>query len=254
MTTAEKLTLITENEQKIYSKGKSEGYTNGYFNGKSDELLSFWNDIQESGERTDYVYAFAGWTSEMKQYFMPLFKIKPYNAYGMFAFNNAIDDLPKLCEEHNITIDFQWAGSLDYAFYQSGVTRIGTINTMSCSSLNSVFTNCRSLETIDLLVLNDNTYTTQTFSTNLFVDCSQLKNITIQGTIYNDIHFGSSSNLTKESVNSIVSALTTNSKYASGKTIYFSNHNYVSVYVKQADNYEAALNAGWKFVFQDMAS
>lgn len=238
MTTAEKLTLIAENEPKIYDKGKADG------------LSDFWDTVQETGARTSYTYGFAGWTEAMKPYFKPKYDIRPTTGYAMFSYNDAIDDLPALCEECGIVLDFGNCSNLYSLFAYGNVTHVGVFDTTGAKSANNVFYSCKQLHTIDKLILK--TDGSQTFDANTFNTCPKLENLTVEGTIgSSNLSFAQSTGLTAESLTSILTALTKDSTKASGKSITFATANKATI---EADEnalaqYNAALAAGWTIAF-----
>lgn len=239
MTTAEKLTLIAENEPKIYDKGKA------------DSLSDFWDAVQESGTRISYTYGFAGWTEAMKPYFKPKYDIRPtISGYAMFSYNDVIDDLPALCEECGIVLDFSNCVSMGYAFNQCSVSHIGVIDTSKSSALIGLCNLCNNLHTIDKLILK--TDGSQSFDTQMFYQCSNLKNLTVSGTIgSSNLSFAQSASLTAESLTSILTALTKDSTTASGKSITFATANKTIIEADESAlaQYNAALAAGWTIAF-----
>lgn len=238
MTTAEKLTLIAENEQKIYDKGKA------------DNLNDLWDIIQNGGARTAYTYGFAGWTEAMKPYFKPKYDLRPTNGYAMFTSNGAIDDLPALCEELDIVLDFSSCENMVYTFNSCSVTRVGVVNTTKASALTGLFNSCTKLHTIEHLILKEDG--SQTFTRNSFLYCPALENVTVSGTIgVSDLSFERSNKLTAASLTSILTALSKDSSLASGKSIAFATASKAIIEADAAalEQYNAALAAGWTIAF-----
>jgi hypothetical protein len=161
----------------------------------------FWDAYQQNGERTDYRGAFAGngWDDNT---FAPKYSMKPKKAGNMFAWS-FITDLPAALEKAGVTLDFsELTGSADAIFATSTMRHIGVVDLSNCTTLSYAFMSCSSLETIDKLILSDKiSYVTA------FDWCSALKNITIEGVIGKSIGFPQSSQLTSESVDSIINAL-----------------------------------------------
>ena len=210
MSISEKLTTIAENQQKVfdagYNKGKSES------SGDSE----FWDIYQNNGNRKNYQFAFAGqgWTNEN---FKPNKDIiVTDSAYGMFWVSGIEGDLVEILKSLNITLDFSKAIQYQYVFNGSKFTRLGVINMTGSAALTYTFSSCTVLETIDKLILNAKG--TNTF-TSTFDGCTNLKNITIEGVIGNDIRFTQCTKLTKESLTSIIEHL---SGSTSGKTLTLS--------------------------------
>ncbi len=242
MTTAEKLTRIAENEQKIYDKGKADG--------ASDSVGDLWEAIQKGGVRTSYSYAFGGWIINMRPFFKPKYDIRPTSAFAMFISSEAIDDLPALCEECGIVFDFSQCTNFGSAFSSCSVTHIGVFDTTSSASIISVFNACGSLHTIDRLILK--TDGSQTFNTSAFAACKNLENLTISGTIGNsNLSFSASTKLTAASLTSILTALSKDSTAASGKSITFATASKAVIEANDAatEQYNSALAAGWTIAF-----
>lgn len=116
MTTAEKLVIIAENEQKVYDAGKKAEYD------------AFWDEFQDKGNRTDYRYAFA---------------------YGRWTDKNYNPKYP-------IKIDgFAYAMSMfDYTDITDTKVDIELLNTSTTNV--SVFSNAKKLVTIPKLTLGGN--------------------------------------------------------------------------------------------------
>ncbi len=215
MSTAEKLSLIARNEQKVYDAGKMQGYTEGetagITQGKDAERDTFWKNYiatMDSNYNSYYAFAGFGWNNNT---FRPTRNMYIYNATNMFAMSR-ITDLAGILEEQGVTIDFSGCGNFNSFAYNSKITHFPAISTVSASSLHGMFDYCYNMHTIDKLTLKsdgsqDLTYTVRS--------CSSLENIVISGTIGDsfDIHW---SPLTKESIASIVNAL---SSTVTGKTL-----------------------------------
>jgi hypothetical protein len=217
MSIAEKLALITENEQKVYEAGKKADH---------DE---FWDAFQSDGTLTSYSYAFAygRWNDET---FKPKYDIKPTSANFMFAYNNnvgtgtsskyCITDLSACFERTGTKLDTSSAIEMQQVFYMGkGFTRLPPISFENCIELSATFYGCTELRTIDKLILKSDG--TNTFTKNSwdfpFGQCTALKNITIEGSVGDSINL-SHSPLTAESLVSVVEHL---SDTATKKTATF---------------------------------
>ena len=203
MSIADKIETIAENVPKVFEAGKKSQYD------------MFWDNYQENGQRTSYNGAFAGncWTVET---FQPKYNIHPrFLQYGFW--NNTINkDLVQLLANINISLDTSNCANISMAFQYSKFTRIGVIDCSAItSSMSGVFGNATNLETIDKLILTENVG----FS-GWFTSCAVLKNLTIEGTIgKNGFSVADSPLLTKESLTSIINALSTTT---SGLTVTLS--------------------------------
>jgi hypothetical protein len=190
MSIAEKLQTIAENEQRVYEAGKKSEYDR------------FWETHLEKNSIGEFEFAGLGWDDET---FNPPrgTVIQPTNARYMFA-RSAITDLATLCEKNDTTIDFSKAISIQYAFYDSYITKVGVVDATSSNSVNSVFYNSTKLHTIVKLVLKEDG--SQSFTTP-FRSCSALENMEIGGVIgKNGFDVSPCTKLTHDSLMSILNA------------------------------------------------
>ena len=192
MSIGEKLTTIAENEQKVFDAGKQAEYD------------AFWNTVQLNGNRTSYLYGFAGSTWKEAN-FKPKYDMYVTNANYMFAYSAIKGDLVEYLEELGIVLDFSKNGGYNNTFQQTDFTRIGVVEFAinPTSPLTGTFMNSELLETIELLKIADSGQ--QTFGST-FNGCTALKHIKVTGKIGTafDIHY---SPLDKESILSIANAV-----------------------------------------------
>lgn len=224
MTVAEKLTRISENEQKVYEAGKSKGYTeglnkggyaDGFEEGKKAEYDAFWDAYQENGTKTNYAGAFYGpsWNDET---FRPKYDIAP-SSYGCSSsfFQTAITDLAAALDRQGVKLDFSKVQSLSSTFQAAGgITKIPPLDLSSAISCSNTFYNCDDLETITL-----NNIKEACVFNKAFVGCSRLTDVTLSGTVGQDIDFQYSTKLSADSIRSIIAHL---SDTAQGKTLTLS--------------------------------
>ena len=188
MSIADKLKTISENVQRVYDagyeKGKAEGGGNG---GNTDTAFydTFWDTFQmaqpdENGEmksiKTNYIYAFA------------------QNHWDDTIYNPKYDIVCK-----------GQSGAGTNVFYNAKRITDTKVN-IYCenTTINNMFTKCSALETIRLLHLTNVTSFTSTFN-----GATKLKNITIGGTIEANFPIQYTTVLTKDSIVSIMNALST---------------------------------------------
>ena len=197
MNIAEKLIIIAENEQKVYKAGYNKGKLEGIGNNRYD---TFWDAYQNYGKRRNYTYAFSyeGWNNTTFNPKYPIIAIG--NASYMFD-NCQVADFDFI--EKGITFDTSGATSLTYAFRQcKGISRIGTIDCTGCSELNRTFYGCK-MPVIDNFIVHENLTYTNTF------DYATIKDITVSGTIGKNGFKLTASTLAKNSIVSIINALST---------------------------------------------
>ena len=232
MSIAEKLTTIAENVDKVYDAGKKAEYD------------AFWDRFQ--GNQSSYAYAFSGrgWDDTT---FRPKYNIVTSGSAtnNMFC-NSNIVDLDKILKEQNVTMDVSLSVRVDYMFYYCRLLEMVPEITFgaSCGNISYMFNNCDKLKRIKGLILPNKTLT----ATNVFNNCTSLEEITIGGTIAfsMDIHW--STNLTADSIKSIIEHL---SDTSSGLTLTLPNtaeSNYDAVYGSGAWSALRATKSNWSIV------
>ena len=197
---AEMLKTATENVERVYAAGHSEGM--------KSEYDAFWDDYQDNGNRRDYTCAFGGqgWTKEQ---FNPKYPLIITNGYMLFYRNpNAID---------SVAADFTNCTDLSYTFGQCGVAKVGTVDARKAVNLNGTFGNSKNLVSVEKVILTDNG--NQQFISGAFKNCTALENITFEGVIGQDLDIQWSTKLKRASIESIVNHL---SDAAIGKTLTLS--------------------------------
>ena len=161
-----------------YQAGYDEGNAEGLKEGHIEAYDAFWDMYQENGNRTDYRFAFygRGWNDDT---YNPKYDIvcAPTAAFPtMFA--DAV---------------FGYAEITD--------TKV-SIDLTQATSCGSFFAECGKLVTVRKLIVAETTLMNTVFGYN-----PSLKNVTIEGTIGTDCVIRYSSQLTTESVQSIINAL-----------------------------------------------
>lgn len=201
MSIADKLQTIADNEQKIYDKGKQ------------DEYDRFWDLYQQNGTRINYRNAFSGngWDIDT---FKPKYKMVPTGAYGALSMfnlcNSGAKGDTKILDYREFAhlLDFSQATSAQATFYSTKMNYI-----------NVDFSNCTNLQTCFSAEWNKNYLSDLTLKvsekctnySNAFAYCVYLKNLTfVEGSVIAaSVSFNRSPNLTKASLLSIFTALST---------------------------------------------
>lgn len=192
MSISDKLLTIAENEQRVYDAGKQAEYD------------ALWDSIQDYGKRTSYNFAFSGdmWTPET---FKPKYPIQPTTCFHIFAYWGKHNTRTERFDFRGLPIDFSKSTSLINGFFDNKIIEaVGEVNVISSDNLTGIFSGATVLHTIEKFVLKPNG--SNTFA-NAFLSCEKLENITFEGVIGNDISFGNSPLLTKESLMSILNHL-----------------------------------------------
>ena len=203
MDMSEKLKTIAENEQKVYAAGMQKQY---------DE---FWDAFQDYGKRTNYNRAFAsgGWQNTVT--FRPKYDIKPAECYMMFSGNWLNIDLVEYLDSLGVVFDTSNVYQYQYAFQGTYFTRLGVIDMQKATINHAMCEGCKYLHTIDKLIFSEKTVT----HSQMFSNCTALKNITCEGVLADNLNLQWSTLLTKLSIESVFPCL---SNTASGKTVTLS--------------------------------
>lgn len=181
-----------------------------YEAGKQAEYDAFWDASQNSGNRTDYRQFFAGpgWTAEICK---PKYDMHVTNAYMMFMNSKMSVDLP---DTLGVVLDFANCTTLQYTFNSTTFTRIGVVDGRKAGQFYDTFGYSYYIRTIDKIICDENTR----FTDNCFAYCNELKNIIIEGVIGKTTINFQWSPLTKESITSVINAL---SSSVTGQTATF---------------------------------
>ncbi len=224
MSVSEKMTAIadairekTGGTEKIGLDGIAEGVNEvhdvGIEEGKQAQYDEFWDSFQANGSRAfGNLFYGSAWNDIT---FKPKHSMRSASAANSMFQNSTITDLQGILDRQSVTFDFSRCGSFANFLQNSTISHIGVVSTIGSSGLSNIFYLAKSLETVDLLILKSDG--SQGFSSGAFQDCIALANIAIEGVIGQniDIHW---SPLTKDSITSIVNALSTT---ATGKTLTF---------------------------------
>lgn len=192
-----------------YADGKADGYGNGYTVGTAEgieqgeqaEWSAFWDKYQDYGNRTDYnmyVGAFNGdyWTDEI---FKPKYPIAPTNAQQMFR-RTGITDLTK----EGVILDFSKCVNMNDAFaYLTHPIKLPVIDMSSATSCSATFSDSKNTE-LSLITSEKTVFHNITFS-----GCTALVNLIISGVIACAFNVQYSTKLSRESIESIINALST---------------------------------------------
>ncbi len=207
MSIAQKLEQIAQNQQAVYDAGFSDGqaqggggsYDQGYTDGKQAEYDRFWDNYQDSGNRTDYQNAFCGqgWTNET---FKPKYNMKVSKAYMMFRACR-IEDLRE--EAIGLSMDFSECKEFHYGFAYCGayLKHLPTIDVSSATALTSTFSSYAGTD-LSLIVSE-----TTGFHTSTFDGVTKLVNLAISGTIGVSLNLKSTAVLSNASVQNIIDCL-----------------------------------------------
>ena len=174
---ADKIDVIVEQK---YSTGKQAGIEQG----KQAQYDEFW-DSYLSGltyyGQAKRAFGSRGWNN--KTFKPPIgTTLKPVNAELYFAEAN-ITDLRGILKERNVTLDLSKVQYCAQFAYYSTITNFPVIDMTSVTNRTSMFEGCSKMVTIEKLNFGNKT----TANTNMFNDCTALKNIVIEGVIGNTL-------------------------------------------------------------------
>ena len=202
MSIAEKLAKIAENEQAVFEAGKKSEYD------------TFWDVYQENGNMTYYAYAFAGvgWTQSV---FKPKYNIEPVTPTSMFSSSRIVDIRPQTI---GVDVDFSKCTSFYYLCSNSTIKYIGVVDCSRAIAGDFIFNFAENLVSVEKIIMPEN-MTWAGFADKSFENAKKLEHIRIEGVIRRSTNLSWSVVLKKESITSIVQAL---SDTAEGQTITFS--------------------------------
>ena len=191
---AEMLKTATENVERVYAAGHSEGM--------KSEYDAFWDKLQSNGLRMSYNATFGGgWTEDN---FKPKYDLIVWSAIYMFGWNEMNVDLVEYMENLGKKLDFTNCLNPNGAFQGSKFTRVGKIYGRAWYN---TFQDCKNLVTIDEWGAINETDKLQDGLHSCFTGCTALENIKVRGIINWNVSFKDSTKLTRESIESIVNHL-----------------------------------------------
>lgn len=179
-----------------------------YAAGKKAEYDAFWDAYQDNGRRTNYQKGFGGfgWTKEI---FRPKYDIVPKEANELFRdmnYDTMHFDLVEHLKECGVKLDFSKATNMGAVFHYSCFTHVGVIDCTNVTSAGYLFGHNSSLKKVDELIVDE-----QFSFLNVFNGTTALEDITITGTIAKgDLNMSSCKKLTRDSINSVLGALSPN--------------------------------------------
>lgn len=177
-----------------------------YEKGVLDSKKDFENAITINGTRISYNRAFSNTDYSGYEFLHP---IKPLNDITqMFYACETMTELPKPLDFSEIlTTGNDTYGNRRGVFgYCRKLKVIPDLNIRAIGGLEEWFSYCDSLETIELLRVNEDTVYALSGGQS-FYNCKQLQNITFDGVIGQDISFANSPLLSKESLTNIAQHL-----------------------------------------------
>lgn len=192
-------------QSNIEGVGITMTYRKSY--GMQTEWDRFWDVAQQNGTRYVYDYCFAGhfWNNAT---FRPKYDIKPVggSCVGVFRFCD-ITDLENALEKAGITFDTSSASNFESFVANSQITTLPLIDLSSATTAYCLFYWATKLETVRKVILPNKAISWSS----AFAYCSSLKNIEFEGTLHGNSIDLKQSPLTKESIISVINALSTTS-------------------------------------------
>jgi hypothetical protein len=198
-----------------------------YEAGKKAEYDEFWDEALKSSR--SWIYRFAGYCWTDKTFKPTQDLIATSNSNNIFN-NSLITDLTAILNKCGVILDVSQATSVSGLFSYSKVTRVPFLDCRNCTTINTSFSNASEVIEIEGIAINENCNVS-----NAFNNCKKLEKLIMSGTIGQngfDVHW--SKNLTAESIDSIVRALTT---AKSGLTITLP----VGAYNRHSERYGASV-------------
>ena len=226
MSISEKFEIIAD---AVYEKGKGD----------------IWYHITDNGARANYMYCFAYSNYSGVVFSKPITPTHYIN--HMFYSCPTMAELPSPLDFSKVITDDPTKDAYTYrralCAYCEKLEVFPNVNMRVLGGIEEWFQHCKALHTIELLRVDENT-----IYSNAFNLCSQLKNITFDGVIGQNIDFKWSPLLTDASLNNITEHLKDFTAAGSGSaTITF----HPDIESKLGESGKAAITAkGWEVEFK----
>ena len=218
------------------------GFEAGKADGKKSEYDAFWDVYQDYGNRQHYSHAFAG-KGWKKQNFKPKYDIKVKNAERMFGdmdySSERISNLVEIFNECGITFDTSLCTNFYYFLVYGSPEYFPVIDTRSANSLNNFSVNS-SLISIEKIILRDDG--SQTVTSMFTSNHNSLKEIRFEGVIGTSFNMSTCPALSKETIESIISHLSTTT---SGLTLTLKKTNVNNAFETSSGANNGSTSAEW---------
>ena len=192
MTLAEKTLLLKQDYDDVYEAGKKAEYD------------AFWDSTQNYGERTSFIYGYAGqsWTNDT---FEPKYDMEVTDAYYMFA-NSLITNLVESLNKQKVNLSFSKATRLSGTFTYTATRYIGIVDASNSTDNTNLFNGASYLISVEGLILKSDGEQT---ITNMVRNCPKLEHLPILGGVIakNGFDVSASKKLDHESLVSYLYAL-----------------------------------------------
>lgn len=189
--------------------------------GIQTEYDRFWDGYQDSGNRTNYHYAFAyvGWNDTT---FKPKYNIVPKLANTIFI-GSAIVDLMGKLKEQNVVLDFSQATDIGHLFQYAQIEAVGVIDTRASNKVNTITGENYAIKTIEKIIFRDedDERGLQTMNNPLW-GMGKVVDVVIEGIIGNSISCLYSGSLTKDC---LLGKAATTEQIETGKNLFTVNGN-----------------------------
>jgi hypothetical protein len=197
--------IVIEAQDSDYDEAYNAGVTDGIEQGKKAEYDAFWDAYQDSGNRADYDFAFAGngWTDAT---FKPKHDIVITGRTDSMFQGCLISDLVKILNDCGVVFDM--SHSIESAYFASTSPNLTTLPVLDCrgrESINYFISSCAKLHTIEKVILKEDG--SQKFNDYSFNRLSGLKEIRFAGCIGSSLKIKNSPLLSDGSVQSIIDCL-----------------------------------------------
>ena len=187
-----------------YDEGYEDGRNQGYGEGWQGQYDAFWDACQQSGNRKDYVNAFAGvgWNDTT---FKPKYNIAPTTAGNIFS-QTGITDLVKCLNDAGVSLDL--SNCYVEAYIAQGTKHLQTLPVLDlrkATKLTYLLFNCDVLRSVEKIILKSDG--SQTIGAYFLKLLPKLEEIRFDGSIGNSFEIKDSPLLSADSVQSIIDHL-----------------------------------------------
>ena len=174
----------------------------------------FWDNYQENGNKINYNNAFANlaWNDTT---FKPKYDVRPVAATRIFS-ECGVTNMKTALQKAGVVLDFSKTTTMTFIIESStcAITVLPELNFTSMGHLKYLFNNATKIQSIDKIILKSDG--SQEFSSTSFNQMVSLTEIRFEGVIGKTVTFQHSKLLSKASIESIISCLSTTS---SGQTL-----------------------------------
>ena len=215
-----KADAVAQNELRLEAEAQLPiKYQEGHADGVKAERSSFWNGLQDYGNRDSYNRGFYGWRNAY-DIFYPEHDIvgdcgEAFRGWTRNWNNDKFLDVAQRLEDCGVKLNTNGTNFSQFACYSTIITRFPVLDGSAATSFQLAFTGCTYLVTIDEIITNENVTTYY----GAFTGCPALVHVIFKGVIAANLDISEATKLDHDSIESMMK-IRSDSK--SGLTMTFS--------------------------------